>query len=107
MQIGRMLADGSKPEQVTFDEFKNWTPHPSPDGKSIVFISYNPSVTTHAANQDIALRILSTDDGKIRSLVRLVGGDGSMNVANWSPDSKSLAFMSFQMLPAEDNGATE
>ncbi len=103
MQIGRMHPDGSQPEQITFDEFKNWTPHPSPDGKSIVFISYEPGVTTHAANKDIALRILIPGDSKIRTLVNLVGGDGSMNVANWSPDSKSLAYVSYQMLPAEDN----
>jgi Tol biopolymer transport system component len=107
MQIGRMHPDGSQPEQVTFDEFKNWTPHPSPDGKSIVFISYNPDVTTHAANKDIALRILSTGDNKIRTLVNLIGGDGSMNVPNWSPDSKSLAFVGYQMLPAGDTGSTE
>jgi len=60
MQIARMHPDGSQVEQITFDNFRNWTPHPSPDGKSIVFISYDPSVTTHAANKDIALRILST-----------------------------------------------
>ena len=107
MQIGRMKPDGSQPEQVTFDTFRNWTPHPSPDGKSIVFISYDPSVTTHAANKDITLRILSTDDGKIRTLVNLIGGDGSMNVPDWSPDSKSLAFVSYQMLPAENDGSTE
>ena len=107
IQIARMLPDGSQVEQVTFDEFKNWTPHPSPDGKSIVFLSYDPSVTTHAANKDIALRILSLNDGKIRTLVNLVGGDGTMNVANWSPDSKNIAFVSYQLLPAEDNGATQ
>ena len=89
MQIGRMKPDGSQPEQVTFDTFRNWTPHPSPDGKSIVFISYDPSVTTHAANKDITLRILSTDDGKIRTLVNLIGGDGSMNVPDWSPTRKA------------------
>jgi Tol biopolymer transport system component len=107
MQIGRMRPDGSQPEQVTFDDFKNWTPHPSPDGKSIVFISYDSSVTTHAANKDIALRILPTSDNKIRTLVNLVGGDGSMNVPNWSPDSRSLAFVSYQFLPVEENGSTE
>jgi len=48
MQIARMHPDGSQVEQITFDNFRNWTPHPSPDGKSIVFISYDPSVTTHA-----------------------------------------------------------
>jgi TolB protein len=107
MQIARMRPDGSDVERITFDEFKNWTPHPSPDGKSIVFLSYDPSVTTHAANKDIALRILSPGDGKIRTLVNLIGGDGTMNVANWSPDSKSIAFVSYQMLPAEENGSTE
>ena len=107
MQIARMRPDGSQPEQITFDESRNWTPHPSPDGKSIVFISYDPSVTTHAANKDIALRILSTSDNKVRVLVNLIGGEGSMNVPNWSPDSKSLAFVSYQMLPSEATGSTE
>jgi len=104
MQIARMHPDGSHVEQVTFDNFKNWTPHPSPDGKSIVFLSYDPSVTTHAANKDIALRILSPSDGKIRTLVTLTGGDGTMNVANWSPDSKNIAFVSYQMQPPGDGG---
>jgi Tol biopolymer transport system component len=107
MQIARMKPDGSNVEQITFDHFKNWTPHPSPDGRSIVFLSYNPEVTTHAANQDIALRILSTADGTIRVLCTTVGGDGSMNVANWSPDSKRLAFVSYQMLPPETDRAVE
>jgi len=107
MQIARMNPDGSHVEQVTFDQFKNWTPHPSPDGKSIAFLSYNPDVTTHASDEDIALRILSTGDNKIRVLTRLIGGNGSMNVPDWSPDSKSLAFVSYQMIPAENTGATK
>jgi hypothetical protein len=107
MQIARMRPDGSHVEQVTFDNFHNWTPHPSPDGKSIVFISYPSDVTTHAANKDITLRILSTHDNRIRILTGLVGGDGSMNVANWSPDSKRLAFVSYQLLPAEDNAVAD
>jgi Tol biopolymer transport system component len=107
MQLARMKPDGSHVEQITFDNFHNWTPHPSPDGKSIVFISYPQDVTTHAANKDITLRILSTSDNKIRVLTSLVGGDGSMNVANWSPDSKRLAFVSYQMLPGEETGSSK
>jgi TolB protein len=102
MQIARMHADGSHVEQMTFDKFRNWTPHPAPDGKSIVFLSYSPEVTTHAANKDVALRILSIDDGKTRVLANVVGGNGSMNVNNWSPDAKRLAFVSYELLPAED-----
>lgn len=107
MQIGRMRPGGSEPEQITFDDFKNWTPHPSPDGKSIVFLSYDKSVTGHPADKDIALRILSTADNKVRVLVNLVGGSGTMNVPSWSPDSEHLAFVSYQMLPADDTGSTE
>jgi Tol biopolymer transport system component len=102
MQIARMKPDGSGVEQVTHDNFHNWSPHPSPDGKSIVFIAYPPDVTTHAANKDVALHILSTSDGSIRVLTNFVGGDGSMNVPNWSPDSKSLAFVSYEFLPVEE-----
>jgi len=107
MQIARMKADGTGVEQVTHDNFHNWTPHPSPDGKSIVYIAYPPDVTTHAANKDVALHILSTSDGSIRVLTNFVGGDGSMNVPNWAPDSKSLAFVSYEMLPADDLGSSE
>jgi len=107
MQIARMLPDGSQQEQITFDEFKNWTPHPSPDGKSIVIISYDKSVTGHPGDMDIALRILTPSDNKLRVLVNLVGGSGTMNVPSWAPDSEHLAFVSYQMLPADDNGSTE
>lgn len=107
MQIARMHADGTGVEQVTHDNFRNWTPHPSPDGKSIVFIAYPPDVTTHAANKDVALHILSTSDGSIRVLTSFVGGDGSMNVPNWAPDSKSLAIVTYELLPADDAGSSE
>jgi len=59
MQIWRMRPDGSQPEQVTFDKRPNWTPHPAPDGKSILILSYDKDVMGHPANTDVTLRILN------------------------------------------------
>ncbi len=107
MQIWRMRSDGSQPEQVTFDDFNNWTPHPSPDGKSIVILSYDKDVTGHPANKDVTLRILNISDGKLRVLVSLVGGSGTDNVPCWAPDGAHFAFVSYQMLPVDDTGSSE
>jgi Tol biopolymer transport system component len=107
MQIWRMKPDGSAPEQVTFDEKHNWTAHPSPDGKSILILSYDKEVTGHAANKDVTLRNINAADGKIRDLVEIVGGSGSDNVPNWAPDGAHFAFVSYQFLPADDNGSTQ
>jgi Tol biopolymer transport system component len=107
MEIWRMKPDGSEPEQVTSDGENNWTPHPSSDGKSILVLSYGKGVTGHPTSKDITFRILSPSDGKIRDLVRIVGGAGSDNVPNWAPDGTHFAFVSFQMLPAEETGSTE
>jgi Tol biopolymer transport system component len=107
MQIWRMRPDGNQPEQVTFDEKHNWTAHPSPDGKSVLILSYDKDVTGHAANKDVTLRILNVADGKIRDLVQIVGGSGTDNVPNWAPDGAHFAFVSYQLLPADGNGTMQ
>ncbi len=106
-QIWRMRPDGSGPEQLTFDERSNWTPHVAPDGRSLVFLSYPSGTTGHPVNRDIELRILSLEDRKVRTLVNLVGGSGTINVPSWAPDSEHFAFVSYQLLPAEENGSSE
>ncbi len=98
MQIWRMRADGSEQEQVTFDEHNNWFPHISPDGKWMVFLSYDLSVKGHPEDKDVMLRLKSLSDKKITILAKLFGGQGTINVPSWSPDSKKLAFVSYQWL---------
>ena len=101
MHIWRMKTDGSGQEQVTRDEFNNWFPHPSPDGKWLVFLSYEKNVNGHPANKDVTLRLLPlADSGKEPEvLAKLFGGQGTINVPSWSPDSKKLAFVSYQLVP--------
>jgi Tol biopolymer transport system component len=96
MQIWRMNPDGSGQEQITSDDYNNWFAHPSPDGKWIVFLSYSKDVTGHPANHDVVLRLKPTNGEKIEVLAKLFGGQGTMNVPSWSPDSKQVAFVSYQ-----------
>jgi len=99
MQIWRMRPDGTEQEQVTSDEFNNWFPHPSPDGKWLVFLSYDRSVSGHPPNKDVMLRLMSLGaDRKMTVLARLFGGQGTINVPSWSPDSQRLAFVSFHLV---------
>lgn len=97
MQIWRMKTDGSDQEQITFDEYNNWFPHPSPDGKWIVVLSYAPDVVGHPANKDVSLRLLPTQGGEIRTVAKLLGGQGTINVPSWAPDSRRFAFVSYRL----------
>ena len=99
MRIWRMNPDGSEQRQVTFDEaYADWFPHPSPDGKWLVFVSFDKSVEGHPPNKDVALRLMSATGGEPRVLARLFGGQGTINVPSWSPDSTSVAFVSYRLV---------
>ena len=103
MQIWRMRPDGSAPEQVTDDGFNNWFPHVSPDGKWLVFISFPPEVapSDHPWYKHVYLRLmpLTGGGGAPRVLAYVYGGQGTINVPSWSPDSKRIAFVSNTAVP--------
>lgn len=98
MKIWRMNADGSEPEQITSGESNDWFPHPSPDGKWLVYLSYDKSVQGHPENKDVVLKLRPIAGGDEQVLAKLFGGQGTINVPSWSPDSKSLAFVSYRMV---------
>jgi TolB protein len=101
MQIWRMHADGSGLEQITTDEANNWFAHPSPDGKWIVYLTYDRDVPGHPPGKNVMLRLMSLSDRTVKVLAKLFGGQGTINVPSWSPDSKKLAFVSYQMMQGE------
>ncbi|MDZ4784134.1 MAG: hypothetical protein SGJ19_28130 [Planctomycetia bacterium] len=98
MQIWKMNADGGEQSQVTSGEYNDWFPHPSPDGKWLVFLSYEKDVTGHPENKDVMLRLMPLAGGEIRVLAKLFGGQGTINVPSWSPDSRSVAFVSYRLV---------
>ena len=99
MQIWRMLADGSKPEQLTFDENSNWFAHPSPDNKWIVYIAYTTDEKqAHLFGKNVKLRLMNLETKAIKDITPVFfGGQGTINVPSWSPDSKKVAFVSYSV----------
>ncbi|HZE84028.1 MAG TPA: hypothetical protein VE035_06935 [Puia sp.] len=96
MQIWRMRPDGSGQEQLSFDEYDNWFPHISPDGKWIVFISFPFTIdpTDHPFCQRVLLRLMPVAGGAPKVIAYLYGGQGTLNGPSWSPDSRHIAFVS-------------
>jgi len=95
MELWRMNADGSNQIQLTEDEYKNWFPHVSPDKKWIAFISFPKEidVNDHPFYKHCLLRIMPYNGGTPTVIGYIYGGQGSINVPSWSPDSKFLAFV--------------
>lgn len=96
MQVWRMKPDGSGQEQITSDEYNNWFPHISPDGKWIMILSFSKEVKSsdHPFYKQVYLRLMPAGGGKPRVIAYVYGGQGTINVNSWSPDSKRVAFVS-------------
>jgi Tol biopolymer transport system component len=96
MQLWRMRPDGSGMEQLTFDEYRNWFPHISPDGKWIAYISFPADINKndHPSYKRVMLRLMPITGGEPKVIAYLYGGQGTINVPSWSPDSRQIAFVS-------------
>jgi TolB protein len=110
--IWRFPPDGagpndSKAERITSDEFEDWFPHPSPDNKWLLFLSFPKGTPGHNVKTNVQLRIIPMPQdgvgkgaaGSIQVLKQIFGGQGTINVNSWSPDSKKFAFVSYELLP--------
>lgn len=100
MQIWCMNTDGSEQKQMTFDTTMNaWFPHVSPDGKTVVYVAYHQEEIApgdHLPDKHVEIRMIPTAGGEEKILLKFFGGQGSMNVNSWSPDSRKFAFVSYE-----------
>lgn len=97
MQIWRMDSDGANPVQLIKSPHSDWFPHPSPDGKKLVFLRYlEDQGQAHPFGRDVQLMLLDLETQKIKDLTGVFfGGQGTINVPSWSPDSEQFAFVSY------------
>jgi hypothetical protein len=101
LQIWRMRPDGSAAEQITDDDYRNSSPHLSPDGKSLAFLAQPPG--TGDAIGAAAVKIVTFSDGLIRTLTQLQGNRDSLSMYGWG-DNNHVAFVSYDSLPAASSG---
>lgn len=101
MQAWRMKADGSEQTQMTFDEnWNTWFPHISPDRKLVTMVCYKKGDVQpgeHVPHKFVELRMMNADGSNVQTLVKLFGGQGTINVNSWSPDSKKFAFVTYRI----------
>ncbi len=112
MQAFCMKADGSEQTQMTFDTHWNtWFPHISPDSEKVVMVCYaemDVRPGEHVPNKNVELRLMrrvapvdlngavsATEWGEPETILKLFGGQGTINVNSWAPDSKWFAFVSY------------
>lgn len=95
-QIWVMGADGSGQRQLFEDNFVNWFPHPSPDGQHLLYLAYPPGTSGHPADLPVALVLGDSEGGNRRRVREFTGGQGSINVPCWAPDSSAFAYVRYE-----------
>lgn len=94
-QIFRMRPDGSGGEQLTHDDRVNWFPHAAPDGSMFTYISFPKGTLGHPADKDVIIRTMDPDGAKQRDIDSFNGGQGTINVTSWAPDSSRFAYVRY------------
>ena len=94
-QVFRMHRDGSGVQQLTFDERVNWFPHVSPDGARMIYLSYPPGTRGHPPDKPVILRLMAPDGGAHVDVAAFNGGQGTINVNSWAPDSQRFAYVAY------------
>ena len=101
MQAFRMKADGSEQTQMTFDEnWNTWFPHISPDRKHVSMVCYRKGDVApgeHVPHKNVEVRLMNADGSGLHTVAELFGGQGTINVNSWSPDSRKFAFVSYRI----------
>ncbi|WGW05572.1 TolB family protein [Tropicibacter oceani] len=95
MALWRMRSDGSDVQQMTHGDSVDWFPHPSPDGQNVLYLAYPPGTEGHPFGRDVELRLMPAAGGPPQTLTHLFGGQGTLNVPCWAPDSRRFAYVRY------------
>lgn len=95
-QLARIPDAGGSVERLVTSDTVDWFPHISPDSQSASYIAFPSGTLGHPADLDVEVRVVATSDWST-PLQRypLFGGQGTINVNSWSPDSTRFAFVAY------------
>jgi Tol biopolymer transport system component len=95
-QIWVMAADGSGQRRLFGDDCVNWFPHPSPDGRQVLYLAYPPGTLGHPPDLPVALCLMDPDGGNRRRVLEFTGGQGTINGPCWAPDGSAFAYVRYE-----------
>jgi TolB protein len=97
-QLACMPSEGGRIERLVDSESVDWFPHLSPNGELANYISFPPGTLGHPADLDVEVRVIRTTNWRdIVWQFPLFGGQGTLNVNSWSPDSRRFAFVAYPL----------
>ena len=97
-QLARVAAEGGRLEQLVISETVDWFPHISSDGEWASYIRFPAGTLGHPADLDVEVLLVRTTDWSTPvAHYPLFGGQGTLNVNSWSPDSRRFAFVAYPL----------
>ena len=95
-QLARIRVDGSGFEPLLQSTTVDWFPHLAPDNQHASYIRFPSGTQGHPADLPVAVVLVSTGDWETPLHTwPLFGGQGTLNVNSWSPDSRRFAFVAY------------
>lgn len=95
-QLARVRPDGSGLECLLRSASVDWFPHLSPDGRLASYVRFPPGTLGHPENLAVDVVVVALEDWTtpLQSWA-LFGGQGTLNVNSWAPDSDRFAFVTY------------
>jgi Tol biopolymer transport system component len=95
-QVCRIRDGGGELERLVESDTVDWFPHLSPDGSKAVYIEFPTGTQGHPADLPVTIVLVDTGDWTTPlERISLPGGQGTINVNSWSPDSTRFAYVSY------------
>jgi hypothetical protein len=63
-----------------------------------VYISYPKGTLGHPADKNVRLMLMPPDGSWHKEIIALFGGQGTINVNSWAPDSRRFAYVAYPVM---------